>query len=142
MNKCICLDSSVIIKILTWEEKSDKAVALFNRVLENNYNVLLPDFAWAEIGSVLRKKVRSGILKENEAFTLWEAFANINNIQFIHYNEIWEKTWDISNREDLPTLYDAAFLAVCEVYKINEFWTADLKLLNSLSNNWDFVKEL
>lgn len=142
MNDFVCLDSSVIIKILTWEEKSQNAVKLFNEIIEHESTILLPDFAWAEIGSVLRKKVRYGALNEEEAKTLWESFIVLDNIKFISFKKIGNMAWEISEMEDLPTLYDAAFLAVCEVFGINEFWTADEKLINSLSNNRKYVKKL
>jgi predicted nucleic acid-binding protein len=142
VNEYICLDSSVIIKILTWEEKSEEAVKLFNRIIENDYTVIVPDFAWAEIGSVLRKKVRYNMLKVDEAKILWESFIEMDNIQFISYKEICKPAWEISNSENLPTLYDAAFLAVCEVFNISEFWTADEKLINSIAVNKNYIRKL
>ena len=56
MSSKICLDSSVLIKLLVSEEDTDKAVNLMGRIVVSQQTIILPDFAWAEIGTVLRKK--------------------------------------------------------------------------------------
>ena len=46
-----CLDSSVLIKILEKEENTEKAVRLMNTIISNPKTIVLPDFAWAEVGT-------------------------------------------------------------------------------------------
>ena len=58
-----------------------------------------------------------------------------------------KKILRISYYFDLPTLYDAAFLAVAEEIKEKttntcEFWTADERLINSLSGKKNYVNLL
>lgn len=146
MNKRICLDSSVIIKTFVYEKYSDKALDLFNKAVDNNTTILLPDFAWAEIGSVLRKKVRLDIIKYEEAKELWKAFQNITLIKFVPNKVIINIAWDISFSENLPTLYDASYVAVAKVHSSKQelctLWTADKKLINSLSNYKKYVKHI
>jgi predicted nucleic acid-binding protein len=142
MNDYICLDSSVIIKVLTWEEKSEEAAEIFNKIINKKQIILLPEFAWAEIGSVLRKKIRMKLLDKKDADILWDSFINLGNIEFIHFSEISTLAWEISKEENLPTLYDAAFLAVCEKYEIEEFWTDDKKLINSIKSNKSYIKKI
>lgn len=146
MNDYICLDSSTIIKVLTWEQDSEKALNLFNTILEKNRKVILPDFAWAEIGTVLRKKVRFDAIKLEEAQELWEAFLDIGIIQYVENKKIMSMAWEISNNEDLPTLYDAAYIAVAKLHSndenICEFWTADEKLVNSVKESKKYLKRL
>lgn len=78
MNKFICLDSNVLLKILTWEDGSEEAAGLFKGILENHQTVLLPDFACVEIGSVLRKKVYLNIIQPEEAEALWNSSTSSN----------------------------------------------------------------
>jgi predicted nucleic acid-binding protein len=146
MNKYICLDSSVIIKILLNEELSKKAETLFYNILENDQTIVLPDFAWAEIGSVLRKKVRFDSLEAENADKIWDSFLNIGAIEYVSNDTISETAWEISKTEDLPTIYDAAFVAVAKLFSnkesICELWTADEKLLNSITDNKQYTKNL
>jgi predicted nucleic acid-binding protein len=55
--RVLCLDSSVIIPYLTPEEHSDKAEALILDAISASLRMVAPCFAWAEVGSVLLKKV-------------------------------------------------------------------------------------
>ena len=57
MSSYVCLDSSVLIKLLSWEEGSEVAAELMEKIVANELSIVLPSFAWAEIGSVLRQKV-------------------------------------------------------------------------------------
>ena len=109
----------------------------------------MPDFAITEIGSVLRKKTRSKEITIKESEELWNIFLDLKLIRFISSKEITEIAWNISVEENLPTLYDATFLAVAKMnsdeYNICEFWTADKRLFNSLSPHgkyYEYCKQL
>lgn len=140
MSDVICLDSSVIIKYLTWEEGSEEAIDLMNKILEKGQTIVLPSFAWAEVGSVLRKKVRRKEIKSEEAGEIWNLFCRLKIIDYIQDSNIINLAWQISNRENLSTLYDAAYIAVAKANDNTdtgdrcEFWTADEKLINSLTD--------
>ncbi len=56
-----CLDTSIWIKYLCPDEQEDLATELVSNALSTK--LVLPSFAWAEIASVLRKKVRSNLLR-------------------------------------------------------------------------------
>jgi len=146
MSNFICLDSSVVIKFLTWEEDSEKAVKLFENILDSHKTIVLPNFAWSEIGSVLRKKIRSGSISIDEGNELWQSFIDLGIIQYIHNTEIMKMAWNICNIENLPTLYDAAYIATAKLHttgeSICEFWTADERLINSVTENKALVKNL
>ncbi|ACA60617.1 type II toxin-antitoxin system VapC family toxin [Candidatus Desulforudis audaxviator] len=147
MSSCICLDTSVLIKILVEEPGSDLAVALFRRVIAKRRVVVLPAFAWAELGTVLRKKCRTGELAIGEADELWSMFRELPEIVYLEHRAVQERAWLISRRFDLPTLYDAAFLAVAEVVaektgEVCEYWTADEKLVNLLGGQRAYVRWL
>ncbi|SHK84223.1 type II toxin-antitoxin system VapC family toxin [Desulforamulus aeronauticus] len=83
MRSYICLDSSVLIKLLVREENSDKAALLIERVLNNKQTVVLPSFAWAEIGSVLRKKISKKMITLEQAEIAWESFSSLGILEFI-----------------------------------------------------------
>jgi len=147
MSSYVCLDSSVLIKLLTWEEGSEAAAELMEKIAANDSSVVLPSFAWAEIGSVLRQKALRKEITAEEAEESWRIFRRLKNITYMDGEEVMNTAWRISTEERLSTLYDAAYLAVAEVVakqsnEACEFWTADKRMVNSLSGKKQFVKLL
>ena len=108
--------------------------------------VVLPAFAWAEVGSVLRHKVRAKEITPEEAGKAWDAFCGLSVITFLDAGNVRHSAWSISTAENLATLYDAAYLAVAEAAGPDgepcEFWTADERLVNPLGGNKKYVRQL
>ncbi len=137
----LCLDTSVLVKFLTPEEpvrESEMAAQLVLRGLTSG-RLVAPAFAWAEVGSVLRKKVRQRLLDQEQAEPLWRRFCQLP-IEFIEEPRLRRRSWEIANEFGLLGLYDAAFLACTEVATASaavsaEFWTADEVLLRHLGNH-------
>jgi predicted nucleic acid-binding protein len=147
VNSYICLDSSVLVKLLVNEEDSDKAALLMETVVNERMTVVLPDFAWAEVGTVLRKKVARELISPEQAAIAWESFNSFGIITFINDVSLMRAAWRIAETEELPTLYDAAYLAVAEIVtkqngKKCEFWTADQRLVKGLGSRKEYVKLL
>ena len=133
-----CLDTSVLIKFLVAEEpveQGEAAERLMLRALVGG-RVVAPAFAWAEVGSVLRKKVRQGLLQQQQAEQLWSKFGSLP-IEFVDLPAMRDRTWELAEHYGLATLYDAAFLACTELAPapepvVREFWTVDGELLRQL----------
>jgi predicted nucleic acid-binding protein len=92
-----------------------------------------PSLCWAEVGSVLRKKVRNGSLSPVEAADAWADFRTMP-ITFIDTAQMRSRAWELADRFGQPTLYDTAYLTCTEVPagRSRTFWTADAALLSSL----------
>lgn len=74
-----CVDSSVLAKFPTREEPaglSDAATAVVTRAVTSG-RIVVPAFAWAEVGSVLRKKARQGVRRDDHAATIWELMQRL-----------------------------------------------------------------
>ena len=141
------MDTSVLLKLFFEEEDSIKAKVLMFKIIEDNQIIVLPSFAWAEMGSVFRKKVRTKQLTPLDAEEMWTSYTNFPGIEYINEHSILERSWKISSYFSLPTLYDAAFLAVAEeisnsTNEVCEFWTADERLINSLNGKKEYVSFL
>ena len=146
MSSYVCLDSSVLIKLLSWEEGSEVAAELMEKIAANELSIVLPSFAWAEIGSVLRQKVLRKEITVEEAEESWRMFRRLRNITYMDSEEVMNIAWRISTEEKLSTLYDASYLSVAETVakqsnEVCEFWTADKRLVNSLKDK-KYVKLL
>ncbi len=142
----VCLDSSILLKLLTWEDGSEAAAELLERIVEAGQMVILPAFAWAEVGSVLRKKARKKEIAFAEAEEAWRMFCQLKIISYLESEKIAGLSWEIAGQENLPTLYDAAYLAVAESVAQDrggcELWTADERMVNALSGRKKYVKLL
>ena len=147
MSDYICLDTSVLIKVLVEEEDSQKATSLMQKVIQDRQFIVLPSFAWAEVGSILRKKLRKNKMAIQEIVDLWLEFRKFPGIEYLSDDLVMDRAWKISSYFDLPTLYDAAFMAVSEVVmqetgELCEFWTADERLINTMGGRRDYVRLL
>jgi len=99
-----CIDTSVFIKYLCPDEQEGAATELVGWALSGR--IVIPCFAWAEIASVLRKKIRSGLLTEGEAGQLYSAFGELP-IDYVDGEDIRERAWEMARMYGLLTLYDA-----------------------------------
>jgi len=143
MTRALCLDTSVLIQYLVPEEFQPQAEALVLEAVEAAVRLVAPAFVWAEIGSVLRKKIRIGLLSTEEALGCFDDFCQLP-IDYIDTAQIRARAWEIAEQYQMPTLYDAAFLACAESAGADcQFWTADKTLLNQLAPaRLNYVREL
>lgn len=145
----LCLDTTVLIKSLVPEEPAELEEAAKELVLLGvmGGRLVAPAFAWAELGSVLRKKVRLGVLESSQAEAIWTQVMRLP-IEFIESPALRSRAWALAEQYGLPTLYDAAFLACAEVAPaeepaVREFWTADEELLRHLRSSMPpYVRQL
>lgn len=135
MAEVLCLDAGVWIKALVAEEGSDQATRL---VLEATTaaRLVAPAFCWAEVGSVLRKKVRAGEITVEESIDAWADFQEMP-IDYMDQRAVRDRTWLLAEQFGQPTLYDAEYLAVTEQANAagRQFWTADQALFDTLGRN-------
>ena len=139
MSEGACLDSSVLIKVLTPEPGSAAAAAL----AADAADIFAPAFAWAEVGSALRKKLRTRTLDAGQADRAWAAFLDLG-VTFVDMEDVRTRAWQLAVEFTLPTLYDAAFLAVAELAPggPHPLWTADERLLTAVGARHPLVRAL
>lgn len=145
MSGCICLDASILLKILLPEEGSEDAERLLETAIGSGVEVVMPSFSWVEIGSVLRQKAKRKEISPPEAEEAWQIFQNMSAIEYVDNVEVRELAWKIAAENDLPALYDAVYLAVAEVVSKKskcEFWTADKKLYHAVKARKGYIKLL
>jgi len=134
--RILCLDTTVLIKYLTPDERDEQATQLVEGALRERLRLIAPAWGWAEVGSVLRKKVRAALLSADEADALWGAFLDLP-IDYTDSPALRQWAWEIAAHFGLPTLYDAAFIACMDVAPHDgtasrELWTADDQLWRQL----------
>lgn len=140
MTRVLCLDTSVWIPYLVPEVYQPQARTLVAEALSLSISLVAPAFAWAEVGSVLRKKTRMGVITTEEALGFFEDFCELP-INYIEEEAIRTRSWEIAEQYGLATLYDAAFLACAESASA-EFWTADAALVKQLIPRPAYLREI
>lgn len=136
----LCLDTSILIKFLLIEEPRHQSETARDLVLRGitGGRLVAPGCAWGEVGSVLRKKMRQGLLTQDDAQALWASFCQLP-IEYVEMPAVRARAWEIADHYGLLTLYDAAFLACTEIFPapsstVREFWTADDHLVRDLGS--------
>lgn len=136
----ICVDASLILECLFEDERHDQAVAMLRKWLDDGVDLVAPNFMIWEIGSVLRGRARrGGMMPESARRALW-AVGRLP-IRAIHNFEVVQRAWEIATRFNLPTVYDACYLAVAEAVTA-EFWTADKNLARTVEKDLSYVRLL
>lgn len=135
MADVVCLDAGVWVKALAAEELSAEAAHVVAGSIGNG-SLVAPAFCWAEVGSVLRKKVRAQDLSAEEAADAWADFQAMPVI-YIDTVQLRSRAWELAGLYGQPTLYDVAYLACTEVVQGSSrtFWTADDALLAALGSD-------
>jgi len=105
----IVVDSSVIVKWFVVEEGRPEALML----LEDGKYLLCPDFAFAEVTNAIRRKIRSGELKNNQAIQIVQQLGTFFN-DVVPLTPLLPAALALSESLD-HSIYDCIFLAAaCE----------------------------
>lgn len=136
-----CLDTGVFVKYLVAEEPTElieAAVQVVHSALASG-RIVAPAFAWAEVGSVLRKKARLGFIQPDEGNDLWKFFTQLP-ISYLDSPDIRARAWAIATQFHLSALYDVSYLACTELTVATPtatryFWTTDVRFIRSLGAN-------
>ncbi len=131
----VCLDAGVWVKALVAEEGSELAIQLLTEAAAGS-RIVAPAFCWAEVGSVLRKKERSGQITNVESVEAWADFQAMR-VEYLDGALVRDRAWSLAAQFRQPTLYDTAYLACTESADTSSraFWTADDVLLAALGDD-------
>lgn len=136
----VCVDAGLIVKFVSPEPDSGLVEAQFQQWKSERVELIAPAFAAAEIDSVLRNKV----FRKELALVVAEAAFRLAlrlPIAFESTTASRERAWELAKNLELPTVYDAVYLALAE-QRGCEFWTADRKLVERASGKLPWVRSL
>jgi len=134
----VCVDASLAIKLVVRESFSDRALDLWQNWIESGVEPIAPPIFPFEVSSVVRNKYVRNELTAEEAERAFNLFTRLNLI-VLTSETLLKEAWDMAKELGLPTLYDAAYLALAKLCNC-EFWTADEVLINSLQGKFSWVK--
>ena len=130
------LDASVAAK---WfraakdEPYSQQALALYEGYLRREFNFIVPDIFWAEIGSIFWKAIRQGRLEKTPAE---EAIADLMKCELSSFASatLLVKAFDIATTFD-RSVYDSLYVSLA-LQSNTQFITADERLANALASRF------
>lgn len=141
MNSTVCVDASIVIKLIVEEPGSDRADALWAQWIQQDVQIVAPALLRYEITAVLRKKVYRGQLSTEIANVALSAALDLKGIEYIDALALHLRALELASQLELPTAYDAHYLALAEQQNC-EFWTADGRLYDRLSQALPYLRQL
>jgi predicted nucleic acid-binding protein len=122
------------------EPDSHLAEKLWQSWITNRIELIAPYLLTFEVTAVLRNVVYRGLLDS----TLGEQLLNKAlefDVKFQTFTGLHEKAYILATRHNLPSAYDAHYLALAE-YADCALWTADKRLFNSVHRQLEWVNWL
>jgi len=135
----ICVDASVAIKWLLREERSDRAIALYDATTNANQQIVAPPLLPLEVTNILRKRMRAqdgiSLTRATEHLAAFLAFPiELHNPAGLHHQALV-----LADALGLPATYDAHYLALAEHLGC-QLWTDDQRLIRHVANSLPFVR--
>lgn len=133
-----CLDASVVLKLLVFESDSNRAVEWLNS--HEAEELVAPAFLFAEVASVLQRRVRMGEVTTQERSDALDALESIQ-IRPIWDHALIRRAIALADEIGQPTVYDTVYLAVAEREQCI-LLTADQRFAKAASGTYSLVRLL
>ena len=140
MNSLVCVDASILIKLVVEEERSDCASALWDSWVDDEVEIVAPTLFLYEVTATLRKKVYRQLLTLAEGREVFAAALAVE-VTPMAPSGLHERAWELATHFNRPTAYDSHYLALAEMLGC-EFWTADQRLFNAVQDELSWVRWL
>ena len=138
MPASVCVDASVAVQIVTREDHSQQADALWTDWLRRGLQPIAPSIFPYEVCSVLRQKAAlRGELTSEEEKEAVEVFLSLD-VSVLSPPGHLKTAWNLATELNLPTVYDTAYLALARIEGC-DFWTADRRFYNAVHARFDIV---
>jgi len=134
------VDASVAVKWVVPEELREQAIKLHNDSIREEIQMVAAPHFLVEVTNALRKKVRSHGMPQAEAERTLANFLEFN-VSLFREPRVHVEALRLAGRFDRPSIYDTHYIAVAAFLEC-DFWTDDVKLVNSLRGRLPFVRLL
>ena len=140
MSSQICVDASFALKLVLDEEESEAAEALWTAWSVRDVEIIAPCHLMFEATSVIRNHVYRRDISAAAGQAAFDALL-AQEIKLLHPGWLETRAWELAQKYDRPTAYDAYYLALAEDVGC-ELWTADGRLHKVVHNALPWMKLL
>ena len=140
MSSQICVDASFALKLVLDEEESEAAEALWTGWSVGDVEIIAPCHLLFEATSVIRNHVYRRDISAAAGQAAFDALL-AQEIKLLHPGRLETRAWELAQKYNRPTAYDAYYLALAEDVGC-ELWTADGRLHKAVHNALPWVKLL
>ncbi len=138
MNSPICIDASIIIRLLIGGGGAEQVAVLWSEWRTNHRQLIAPSLMPYEVANVLHQYVRHGSLQPEEAGDALRIALSLN-IQLFRDAALHTQAANLARKLNLSATYDAHYLALSQQMGA-VFWTADQRLIRTVDGKLDFVR--
>jgi len=138
----IVADSNIFIAAVLQETYTKQADDLIRYWAQQHIHCRSNIVSLYEVAAVIRKHVYRRTLTTERAAQVRTALETlVSGITFMIDTDLLERGYELATRFNLPTSYDAQYLAVAERLGV-EFWTADERLFNVVGKELNWIRWL
>ena len=138
MNSPICIDASIIIRLLIGGKGAERVATLWSEWKTNHQQLIAPSLMPYEVANVLHQYVRHSSLQPEEAGDALRIALSLN-IQLYRDTALHTQAANLARELELPATYDAHYLALAQQMGAT-FWTADQRLIRKVDSKLDFMR--
>lgn len=136
----IVVDASFALKLVLNEADSAKARGLWQAWVLAGETMLVPSLFLPEMYSGIRRNAYRGLLSQVDADNAYNLVSRLPVTISLSSN-LYDEAWSLAKSFNRPTIYDCCYLALASVTG-SDFWTADMRLVNSVGSALPFVHAL
>ncbi len=138
MKSQVCVDASLVVALLVFEDHSQNALALWEKWAREDRAIVAPFLLSYEVTSALYRKAIRGLISREDATRALHRFLEVD-IEWIDPPSLSERATQLAYQFLRPNIYDACYLAVAEHLDC-EFWTGDERLYNTVKDRLSYVR--
>jgi len=133
----VCVDASLLIKLVIPEPHSEEANMLWEGWVRNAIRRVAPRLLCYEVTGTPRKKAYQKLLTDSEAEIAFDR-AMAFKVELLDPADLHRRAWAMARRLNQPTAYDSHYLALAEALEC-PFWTGDERLFNTVREKLTWV---
>ena len=138
MTSWIVIDSGVLVASVIEEEYSAQADALLDWIRAQELTIAAPPLLRYEVVGTLRKLTHRRTISPEDGLRLLKT-ALSTPIEWMLDDALLERAFLMAGEHNLPTAYDAQYLAVAERLAC-DFWTFDRRMFNTVHQKLPWVR--
>jgi predicted nucleic acid-binding protein len=132
----VCVDANTVVFLFT-EQDGGASRAFWKDLHDNQSAVVAPALLRYEITNAFHRMSRARVLSEGNAADFLQSALDLP-IAYRDAPELLGRAMSFAKRFDRPDAYDACYLGLAESLAV-DFWTADKRLYNSVSDHLPWV---